>query len=504
MSTGGIDPCPDFSQFSTQAKHLLNPLQMLLLAVLIALFTGAIWYSPSKTVIAVNILVTVFFLMTIVLRLWLFWISLSIPFKEEQSWTEKLPPIEAFPVISILLPLRDEAECLVPLVHAINALDYPEEKKDIKLILEADDLSTRGEAKRLGLDRRWDVIVVAPGEPRTKPKACDVALERVRGSITVIYDAEDQPEADQLQKAVAAFHCAPDDIAAFQARLNYFNAEENLITRLFALEYALWFDSFLPALAHLRLPIPLGGTSTFIRTDLLRSLGAWDPFNVTEDADLGMRIAANGYRTGILHSTTFEEANCRLGNWLRQRSRWIKGFIQTGLVHLRHPDQFVTHAGIAGLISTALFVGGNVISALINPFLWIIFGLWHLTGSEVIASVFPGPLLTLNLFALLFGNLFFIYLAMAAPLKRGWVHLAPWGVFMPLYWLWTSFAAFRAVGQLIRKPHFWEKTDHMISAGARARRAELLRQLDPNRVPVRPSVAGKIDLKIPPSQELVR
>jgi len=503
MSARRNDLYSDFSHFSTQAKHLLNPWQALFFAVLTAVFAGAICYSPSKTVIAINILVTVFFLMTIAFRLWLFWISLSIPFRDEPSSTGKLSSFEALPVVSILLPLRDEAECLVPLVHAMDALDYPDEKKDIKLILEADDISTCLEAERLGLDRRWDMVVLAQSEPRTKPKACDMALERVRGSITVIYDAEDQPETDQLQKAVAAFHCAPDDIAAFQARLNYFNAEENLITRLFALEYALWFDSFLPALAHLRLPIPLGGTSTFIRTDLLRSLGAWDPFNVTEDADLGMRIAANGFRTGVLPSTTYEEANCRLGNWLRQRSRWIKGFIQTGLVHLRRPDQFVRHAGISGLISAGLFVGGNVISALINPFLWLIFGLWHLTGSEMIASVFPGPLLTLNLFALLFGNLVFIYLAMVAPLKRGWVHLAPWGVFMPLYWLWTSLAAFRAVGQLIRKPHFWEKTDHIISAAAWARRAELLQQLEFNQRPVRPSAIGGQGLKIPPSRELV-
>jgi len=310
MSAGRNDLYSDFSHFSTQAKHLLNPWQALFFAVLTAVFAGAIWYSPSKTVIAINILVTVFFLMTIAFRLWLFWISLSVPFRDEPSWTGKLSSFEALPVVSILLPLRDEAECLVPLVHAMDALDYPDEKKDIKLILEADDISTCLEAERLGLDRRWDMVVLAPSEPRTKPKACDMALERVRGSITVIYDAEDQPETDQLQKAVATFHCAPDDIAAFQARLNYFNAEENLITRLFALEYALWFDSFLPALAHLRLPIPLGGTSTFIRTDLLRSLGAWDPFNVTEDADLGMRIAANGFRTGVLPSTTYEGIGC--------------------------------------------------------------------------------------------------------------------------------------------------------------------------------------------------
>ena len=93
-----------------------------------------------------------------------------------------------------------------------------------------------------------------------------------------------------------------------QARLAIDNASDGWLSRHFAAEYAGQFDVFLPALAKLRLPLPLGGTSNHFRADVLRKVGGWDPFNVTEDADLGMRLARFGYRTGVIGSTTWEEA----------------------------------------------------------------------------------------------------------------------------------------------------------------------------------------------------
>jgi len=256
--------------------------------------------------------------------------------------------------------------------------------------------------------------------------------------------------------------------------LNYYNRNDNALTRLFSIEYALWFDCLLPALDKLYVPIPLGGTSNIFRTDILREIGAWDPFNVTEDADLGLRLAANGYCTRMIDSTTFEEATCGIQNWIRQRSRWIKGYMQTWLVHSRHPFSFMRQVGIKGLLTTQLFVAGNVISVLVNPVLWIIFLAWQFAGATTIERLFPGPLLTVNLWAFFLGNGLLILMTLLAPLRRGWTGISLNAVFMPIYWMLSSVSGYLALTQLVAKPHFWEKTDHMVSHSAKARRDEII------------------------------
>lgn len=225
------------------------------------------------------------------------------------------------------------------------------------------------------------------------------------------------------------------------------------------------------------MPIPLGGTSNIFRTDALRAFGGWDPYNVTEDADLGLRLARRGCRTAILDSTTFEEANCETANWIRQRSRWMKGYMQTWLVHMRDPAGFARAAGWRGLAGMQLFIAGNVFSALINPVLWAVFAFWLATRSSSVAALFPEPLMTLNLVAFIVGNGFFIYLAVIAPLKRGWPELAPGALLAPLYWALTSLAAYKALWQLFTRRFFWEKTDHMLSPVARERRDEALERM---------------------------
>ena len=262
------------------------------------------------------------------------------------------------------------------------------------------------------------------------------------------------------------------------------------LTRLFALEYALWFDNLLPALHRLGAPIPLGGTSNFFRTARLRELGAWDPFNVTEDADLGMRIARAGYRTGLLESTTYEEANCRVGNWLRQRSRWIKGYLQTWLVHTRTAPRMTLRDAARDWLSCHLFLGGAVFSALIHPFLWMDLLSRFVRQAPIIDIAYPQPLLVLNVLALTFGNLVFMTLAATAPVRRGWTHLSAWAALTPLYWALTSIAAYKALWQIVRKPSFWEKTDHGISAEAAALRAAALHALDPPNAAARASRAA--------------
>ncbi|MHB8646316.1 MAG: GspE/PulE/PilB domain-containing protein, partial [Thermomicrobiales bacterium] len=244
---------------------------------------------------------------------------------------------EDLPSITVLIPLYREAAIVPVLLRAIANLDYPAIKLDVKILLEEEDEETAAAVRAARPPEHFKIIRVPDAKPKTKPKACNYGLIEATGELLVIYDAEDIPDRDQLKKCVVAFRNAPDDVACIQAKLNYFNGTENLLTSWFTLEYSQWFDIFLPGLGATRAPIPLGGTSNFFITERLIRAGAWDPYNVTEDADLGIRLFKMGYRTAILDSTTFEEANTRYGNWIRQRSRWIKGYMQTWLVHNRNP-----------------------------------------------------------------------------------------------------------------------------------------------------------------------
>lgn len=378
---------------------------------------------------------------------------------------------EDLPAITILAPLFHEAHALPGLVAALGRLDYPPEQLDVKLLLEEGDGDTLREALRLDLDHCFDIIVVPSSHPQTKPKACNYGLASARGDLIVIYDAEDEPEPGQLRIAAEIFAAHDDELACLQARLNYYNPEENWLTRLFTLEYCLWFDHFLPALDRIGAPAPLGGTSNIFRTEVLAEVGGWDPHNVTEDADLGLRLARCGFRTAVIDSTTLEEANCRTGNWMRQRSRWMKGFMQTWLVHRRN-----RRGGTRdwrALISVDLFIGGTAFAALINPLLWAGLLIEQATGYSPLET-FPEPVKAFNIAALTAGNLSFIALAAVAPLRRRLARISPSALLMPVYWIMMSAAAWLAFFQLLTRPSFWEKTDHGISEEAQARRAAAL------------------------------
>lgn len=372
---------------------------------------------------------------------------------------------EDLPVYSVLVPVFRETRVLNQLITALLRLKYPIEKLDIKLILEETDTTMQRAVAALSLPEHFDVIVVPAGSPQTKPRALNYALQFARGTLLTIFDAEDVPEPTQLRKAAAQFHVAPDHTACLQAELCFYNPNENWLTRQFAVEYATLFKLMLPAFFAEHLPLPLGGTSNHFRISHLRAVGAWDPFNVTEDADLGLRLARLGYRTAMLDSATYEEATSNVGNWLNQRSRWLKGFMQTWLVHMRNPIGLWNDLGIGGYFAVQAFLLGVVVSALFHPLLLahcvyvLAWGGFPQTDVSLTMMIMIG--LNIVVFGTGYGfSIFAGYKALRSKRVAGWWLVL---VSMPFYWLLISLAGWMALGQLIVNPHYWNKTRHGLS-----------------------------------------
>lgn len=366
------------------------------------------------------------------------------------------------PIYSVLCPLYKEEKVLPQFLRAIDALDWPKEKLDVILLLEEDDEKTIAAAKKINLPGYIRVLVVPHSLPKTKPKACNFGLAYARGEYVVIYDAEDKPDPLQLKKAYLAFNKLPEKVVCLQSKLNYYNTDQNLLTRLFTAEYSLWFDLILPGLQSVSGVIPLGGTSNHFRTYALRSLHGWDAFNVTEDCDLGARLFKMGYKTEIIDSTTYEEANSKLKSWIRQRSRWIKGYLQTYLVHMRNPVDFFKNHGIHAFIFQ-LVIGMRMVFILINPILWITTISYFVFNSVVgsyIESLYPTPVFYMAVFCLVIGNFTHFYNYMIGCAKRGYWDTIRYVFFIPFYWLSASIASTIAFYQLVVKPYFWEKTEH--------------------------------------------
>ncbi|MEA2904094.1 MAG: glycosyltransferase XagB [Alphaproteobacteria bacterium] len=447
------------------ARMVLTPGQAVIGFALLTALLGGLAFAPIATLIVLNIAMGMFYLGNFIFK------GILVSFGGGRS-TERDASIEIaaralrddeLPVFTVLVPMFREPQMLPRLAQALRALDYPLGKLDIKIVLEAEDQETIAVAQTLGLEGVFEIIRVPPSQPQTKPKACNFALRFARGEYLVIYDAEDRPEPDQLRKVVETFRRAPANTACLQCRLSYYNASENWLTRMFTLDYALWFDLVLPGLERLRIPIPLGGTSNHFKIAVLRELHAWDPFNVTEDADLGIRLTQKGYRVGVVDSTTFEEASCRAGQWIGQRSRWIKGYMQTFLVHTRRPLHMLRTTGVLGFLGFVFFIGGTVLSGILNPIFWALYLAWLAAASVGFEPLFPQILLFISLFNLLAGNGAFMFLTMIAPIRRGWLNLIPYSLTALGYWAMISVAAYKALWQLLRRPFHWEKTQHGVS-----------------------------------------
>jgi glycosyltransferase XagB len=369
-------------------------------------------------------------------------------------------PDSALPIYTVIVALHREKRVVARLVAALKTLDYPAAKLDIKLVVEADDVETRLALSLLDLPGYMEVLAVPPGMPRTKPRALNVALQLARGHYTVIYDAEDIPDPGQLRLAVATFADQPRDVACLQARLTIDNTDDSWITRFFTIEYAALFDVINPGLAAFDVPIPLGGTSNHFRTKVLRAIGGWDAWNVTEDADLGIRLARFGYRTGDLPSSTLEEAPLRLKSWMAQRTRWMKGFMQTCITHSREPLRGWRQLGSGRFAGAVTMTFGTVASALGYPFFTTVALVQLAAGRTEPEDVLRTVWFLVSLTVLVSGFAAIVIPALVALKRRGLWRLAPLVPLLPFYYALVSAAAWRAVWELARDPFRWNKTDH--------------------------------------------
>jgi cellulose synthase/poly-beta-1,6-N-acetylglucosamine synthase-like glycosyltransferase len=443
------------------AKYTVTRSQKVVLWAMLAVLVAALIIAPMPTLVTLMAFFTTLYTLTFVFKFVLTFVGSSRKADMEVTAEEIASVRDAdLPIYTVLIPMYKEAEVLPLITKSLINIDYPASKLEVKLVLEEEDHETIDAAKALKLPGTFEIIRVPKSQPKTKPKACNYALQFSRGEFVTIYDAEDQPEPDQLKKAVLAFRRGDPKLACVQGRLNYFNRNENWLTRMFTLEYSQWFDFLLPGLDWLKVPIPLGGTSNHFKLEALRKVGAWDPYNVTEDADLGVRLAQEGYTVGVINSTTYEEANGVLPSWIKQRSRWIKGYMQTWLVHMRHPIQLWKSIGTKGFFSFHFFIGAPPFTMLLAPILWAITLLVWFTNTFDFGWLFPEPFGTMALFNLVIGNLFLVYFGVIAALKRKYYELVPVGVLLPVYWVLHSIAAYKAFWQLIFNPHYWEKTQH--------------------------------------------
>lgn len=445
---GSVQP----RSISTKFRSAIGPLAILC-GLLLAPLWQLIW--PNLLLTCLSVLLSLAFLSFATLRL-----TGCLARPKTNHVTHRIPDHE-LPVYSVVAGLYKEAKSVGKLIGFLRAMDYPPEKLQIILALEPDDLATRAAVARLGPTPNLQIVLAPNAGPRTKPKALNYALPFVRGSVVAVYDAEDEPEPDQLRNALQAFQTHGPDVACVQASLCINNGDDGWLARTFTAEYAGQFDVFLQGASRLKLPLPLGGSSNHFRTDVLRASGAWDAYNVTEDADLGLRLARLGWHSVMFPSTTREEAPAFLMPWLRQRTRWMKGWMQTWAVHMRAPRQLYRDIGWRGFVSINLLVGGNVVGALAYPCLLGVLAFntaQYAAGNRTtLLQHWPDDL---HLAAAMSGLVVAFATGLAGLRRRRLLRHAWVLALTPLYWLALSAAAWRALWQFVFNRYHWEKTEH--------------------------------------------
>jgi cellulose synthase/poly-beta-1,6-N-acetylglucosamine synthase-like glycosyltransferase len=436
--------------FATAHLDLSWPRRLLFVIVVVAIaFTALTPVDFSLLFLPASI---VFLLGPAVLRL------LAVGAKSTPDRHGRIPlPDQDLPVYTVLIPLRDEARMVPLLARSMLALDYPPEKLDIKFIVETRSPATIAAVEKILNHGPFELIAVPDQTPRTKPKALNYALPFIRGEHVVVYDAEDIPDPNQLR--LAAEHFAAElSVSCLQATLVIDNAAENPLTALYAGEYAGLFRVMLPALARWGLPMPLGGTSNHFRVTDLKAVGGWDAFNVTEDADLGIRLSRLHYKSAILASETREEAPIRLGGWMAQRTRWMKGWMQTFIVHNRNPRQFLRDTGWRSFLAFEIYMGGIILAPLLHTIFLVLAPLRLLVpGFGTTGGGYWG---IFNLTILAIGYLGAVALVIKGLWQQRLERLLAYQLLLPFYWALHSIATARALIELLQRPYFWAKTDH--------------------------------------------
>jgi cellulose synthase/poly-beta-1,6-N-acetylglucosamine synthase-like glycosyltransferase len=442
------------------ARFGVNRGQCVALAVSAIVAIAAEAVAPESLALVVSATLWSLFAAAIVLR------DLAVAASGVASPSRPLDESE-LPIYTIIAPLRGEARMVAELVRRLDALDYPRGKLDIKLVVERDDDATRRALGSLDLPARYEIVVAPPGLPATKPRALNVALPAARGALVVVYDAEDEPDADQLRLAAARFAAEPA-VHCLQAALTIDNAAESWISAMFAIEYATLFDLITPGLAALNLPIPLGGTSNHFRVRTLRRVGAWDAWNVTEDADLGIRLAFAGARVGALASSTAEEAPAELAAWFRQRVRWQKGWMQTLIVHSRRPLRFTRALGRSRSLAALALIGGSTLGGLFGPPLFFA-AAWRAVSGQLAASTVWQVFGDLAIYLLAVSGLMTMAIPGLTAMRRRHIAARPSILTtLPLYYAMICAASWAALFDLAIRPYYWAKTEHGLTQARRA------------------------------------
>ena len=388
---------------------------------------------------------------------------------------------EDLPVYTVLIPVFHEEKVLAQIMKNMYLLNYPKDKLDIKILMEETDKETIREAHALGLFgstkkmaegipqekyaeflKLFEPIIIPASKITTKPRACNYGLIRATGEICVIYDAEDKPDPDQLRKAAIVFLRQDENVVCLQSKLNFYNSDENILTKWFSIEYGNWYEFYLQGLDWINAPIPLGGTSNHFRKKALDEMGRWDPYNVTEDADVGIRLARRKLKTEMIDSYTYEEATLSIGSWIRQRSRWYKGHLQTYLVHMRYPKKLLKDLGAKQFLKFQLTFGAGIFIPIINPILWVLTA-FTLLAPATLTGLVPTYLEPICIFNLLVGNLSYLLIYVIACIKMKKYRLVHLGLLMPAYWALVSLASWRGLIQLVKNPFYWDKTTHGVS-----------------------------------------
>jgi len=441
------------------ARTVLSGQQGFVAGAVVAGTVAAFLSIPMIMLLFLHIILSLIYFASLMLRL----MALALKMHRPNPPTRLDLHTGPLPRYTVMVALYREAPVVGQLIACLERLDWPRALIDIKLVCEADDQETIAALTAHQPGPQFEIIAVPPIGPRTKPKALTYALSCARGEFLAIYDAEDRPHPMQLREAHATFLKGPPELACLQAPLIIANARQSPLSALFSLEYSALFRGLLPMLARRRMPLPLGGTSNHFKTTILKEAGGWDPYNVTEDADMGLRLYRLGYRSDVLTCQTLEDAPVEVPVWMAQRARWFKGWLQTWLVLMRDPARLVRDIGIPAFATFQLMVGGMLISALLHPLIFVF--LWLGASAMLDAPKDDLPLGVISLFVMDFVNIIGSYLiflglgvgSMIDHEKRliGW----RWAL-VPLYWLMISVAAWRAAIELKTKPFHWNKTPH--------------------------------------------